>query len=118
VLLGAAEAFDPATGAWEPLPDLPTPRAGLGVTATCDGGLVAIGGEDIQGTADRTFAEVESWHPATGIWERLPDLPVARHGLGVASVGSVILVVGGGPEAGMTTSAAVDALDLSGRTGC
>jgi hypothetical protein len=116
--VGAAEAFDPLTGSWEQLPELPTPRAGLGVTRTCDGGLVAIGGEDIRGVADRVFAEVEAWHPSAGVWERLPDLPVARHGLGVASVGSTVLALGGGPAAAMSTSDLVDALDLAGRPGC
>lgn len=118
VQVGAVEAWDPMTSAWETLPDLPTPRAGLGVTATCDGGLVAIGGEDIRGIDDRTFTEVEAYDPLADAWRRLADLPVGRHGIAVASVGSTILVIGGGTEAGLSASATVEALDLEGLPGC
>jgi hypothetical protein len=88
------------------------------VTATCDGGLVAIGGEDIRGVQDRTFAEVETWDPGSAAWGRLADLPVGRHGLGVVAVGSLVLAIGGGTDAGLSASDTVEVLDLAGRPGC
>lgn len=116
--LDTVEAWDPATRTWETLPSMPTARAGLGVTATCDGGLVAIGGEDIRAGAGGTFPDVEAWDPASQAWRRLPDLPVGRHGIGVVAVGSSVLVIGGGVEAGLSASDTVEALDLSGQPGC
>jgi N-acetylneuraminic acid mutarotase len=118
VHVGTVEAWDPVAATWQATSDLPTPRAGLGATATCDGVLVAIGGEDIRGVADGTFSEVEAWDPLGGTWSRLPDLPTGRHGLGVVAVGSSVLVIGGGTEAGLSASDTVLALDLAGRPGC
>jgi non-specific serine/threonine protein kinase len=116
--LGNVEAWDPVTAAWQQLPDLPTPRAGLGVTATCDGGLVAIGGEDIRGVADGTFPHVEAWDPVAGMWSPWQPLPAGRHGVAVASVGPIVLVIGGGTQAGLSASDTVEAVDITGRPGC
>ncbi|MET0772904.1 MAG: kelch repeat-containing protein [Candidatus Limnocylindrales bacterium] len=116
--LGTVEAWDPVTGGWEPLMDLPTPRAGLGAAATCDGGLVAIGGEDITSSAGRTFPEVEAWDPVSATWSSWVPLPEGRHGVGVVSVGSTVLVIGGGTTAGLSASGTVEALDISGAPGC
>ena len=116
--LGTVEAWDPTTACLGDLGRAPTPRAGLGVTATCDGGLVAVGGEDIRGVADRTFPEVEAWDPVTGAWSSWVPLPEGRHGVSVASVGSTLLVIGGGAQAGLSASDTVEALDLTGRPGC
>jgi hypothetical protein len=118
VHLGVVEAWDPQTATWEALPDMATARAGLGVTATCDGGLVAIGGEDIRGVVDGTFVEVEAYDPSSRSWRRLPDLPTGRHGIGTVSVGPTVLVIGGGVEAGLSASATVEALDVGGAPGC
>jgi N-acetylneuraminic acid mutarotase len=116
--LATVEAWDPATGVWGTLAEMPTPRAGLGVTGTCDGGLVAIGGEDIRGVDDRTFPEVEAWDPVTGAWSSWVPLPEGRHGVAVVSVGSVVLVIGGGTQAGLSASDTVEALELAGAPGC
>jgi non-specific serine/threonine protein kinase len=118
VQVGAVETWDLMTETWETLPDLPTPRAGLGVSATCDGGLVAIGGEDIRGVDDRTFVEVEAYDPEAAAWHRLPDLPEGRHGLAVAAVGPTVLAIGGGPDAGLSASDTVEALEVGDGPGC
>ena len=116
--LGTVEAWDPATGVWGTLAEMPTPRAGLGVTGTCAGGLVAIGGEDIRGVDDRTFPEVEAWDPVTGAWSSWVPLPEGRHGVAVVSAGPVVLVIGGGTQAGLSASDTVEALELAGAPGC
>jgi non-specific serine/threonine protein kinase len=105
--LATAEAFDPATGRWARLADLPTPRGGLAATATAGGQVVAVGGE-----AAATFEEAEAFDPASGRWRSLPPLPTPRHGLGVVAVGDVVYVLAGGPQPGLHTSSANEAIDL------
>jgi N-acetylneuraminic acid mutarotase len=105
--LAAAEAFDPGTGRWEPLAELPTPRGGLAATATAGGEVVAVGGE-----AAATFGEAEALDAATGQWRSLPPLPTPRHGLGVVAVGNTVYVLAGGPQPGLHTSSANEAIDL------
>jgi Kelch motif/Galactose oxidase, central domain len=107
--LAAAEAFDPATGRWASLAELPTPRGGLAATATAGGEVVAVGGE-----AAATFPEAEALDTASGRWRSLPPLPTPRHGLGVVAVGDTVYVLAGGPQPGLHTSAANEAIDLSG----
>jgi non-specific serine/threonine protein kinase len=116
--VGTAEAYDALTGTWQSLAELPTPRAGLGATATCDGGLVAIGGEDITSSAGETFPEVEAWDPVSATWSSWQPLPEGRHGVAVVSVGPTVLVIGGGTQAGLSASGTVEALDLTGIPGC
>ena len=105
--LAAAEAFDPATGRWEPLAELPTPRGGLAATATTGGEVVAVGGE-----AAATFPEAEALDAATGQWRSLPPLPTPRHGLGVVAIANTVYVLAGGPQPGLHTSSANEAIDL------
>jgi hypothetical protein len=105
--LGAAEAFDPGSGRWTAVADLPTPRGGLAATATTGGQVVAVGGE-----AATTFPEAEAFDPASGRWRSLPPLPTPRHGLGVVAVGDVVYVLAGGPQPGLHTSTANEAIDL------
>jgi N-acetylneuraminic acid mutarotase len=105
--LAAAEAFDPETGRWSALAELPTARGGLAATATAGGQVVAVGGE-----AAATFPEAEALDTASGRWRSLPPLPTPRHGLGVVAVGDVVYVLAGGPQPGLHTSAANEAIDL------
>jgi non-specific serine/threonine protein kinase len=105
--LDAVEAFDPATGQWSTLPALPTARGGLAAATTCDGRIVAVGGE---GSA--TFPQVEAFDPKTGRWQTLTPLPNPRHGLGVVVVGKVLYVLTGGPKPGPYMSNTAEALDL------
>ena len=106
--LAAFEAYDPATRQWTKLPDVPTPRGGLAAAASCQGHVVAVGGE-----AATTFEEVEAYDVRAGAWRSLPPLPTPRHGLGVVTVGPVLYVLAGGPEPGLHVADAAEALDLS-----
>ena len=106
--LGAAEAFDPAAGMWETLPEMPTPRGGLAAAGTENGFVVAPGGE-----ADATFEEAEAFDTGSGRWVSLPPVPTARHGLGVVAVGDVVYVIGGGTEPGLSVSGANERIDLA-----
>ena len=104
---GAFERYDPGTNTWQRLPDLPTPRGGLGAAISGDR-LVAAGGED----ASKVFAEVEAFDIRTGQWSGLPVMVTPRHGLGAASVDGQFLSLVGGTVAGIGPSAATEALVL------
>jgi non-specific serine/threonine protein kinase len=105
----AFERFDPATGAWQTMPNMPTPRGG--VAATCiDGRIVAAGGEE----PTRVLNTVEAYDIDTGTWTTLPPLPVARHGMALAAVGNSVYAVGGAQRPTHQQSAATaEALDFS-----
>jgi non-specific serine/threonine protein kinase len=107
--LGAFEAFDPRTGRWTRLPDLPTPRGGLAATATCAGLIVAVGGE-----ARATFAEAEVFDTATETWKTLPPLPTPRHGLGVVAIRNTIYTLAGGPTPGLHVADTTEAIEAGG----
>lgn len=106
--LATSEAFDPATGSWTALPDMPTARGGSAATATTNGFVVSAGGE-----ADATFDEVEAFDVGGGKWISLPPMPTARHGLGVIAVGARVFVIAGGPNPGFAFSDANEMIDLA-----
>jgi hypothetical protein len=87
--------------------DLPTARGGLAATATAGGQVVAVGGE-----AATTFPQAEALDVASGRWRSLPPLPTPRHGLGVVAVGDTVYVLAGGPQPGLHTSPANEAITL------
>jgi hypothetical protein len=104
----AFEVFDPRTGKWSKLPDLPTRRGGLSATATANGWVVAVGGEE----AAQTFPEAEAFNVREGKWYSLPDLPTPRHGLGTAAIGSIVYTFSGGPKPGLFVAPATESIEL------
>ena len=101
----ALERYDPATNAWERLPNMPTARAGQGA-ALVKGRIVTAGGEDPTGV----FAEVESYDIAAGAWSPLAPLPTPRHGLVVEQAGNQVLALVGGTAYGVAPSKVAEAL--------
>jgi non-specific serine/threonine protein kinase len=105
----AFERFDPVAGSWERLPDLPSPRGGLGA-AFVDGWIVAVGGEE----PTRVLDTAEAYDLGTGAWRGLAPLPTPRHGMAVATLGASVVAVNGARRPGHAESAAtVEALDFS-----
>jgi hypothetical protein len=90
--------------------DLPTPRGGVAAFWWPSLGACLAGGESPGGAN----AEVECMD-AGGTVRSLPDLGVARHGVGAAVVGETAYVLLGGREPGLFTSQVVEALPLIGR---
>jgi hypothetical protein len=90
--------------------DLPTPRGGVGAFWWPGLGGCLAGGESPGGTN----AQVECIDPE-GAVQALPDLGVARHGVGAAVVGETAYVVQGGRQPGLYTSEVIEALPLNGR---
>jgi N-acetylneuraminic acid mutarotase len=105
--LTIVQAFNPRTGRWRRLPDVPSSRGGTGA-ATLAGKVVSIGGEEPAGTIGSVYAfdlDQRRWSP-------LPDLPTPRHGLGVVALGGRVWAIAGGPEPGLFVSGAVESLVL------
>lgn len=102
------QRWSPRTRRWDRIAPVPEPRGGTGAAASA-GLLVSAGDESSAGTS----AAVYAYAPATNRWRRLPDLPTARHGLAVVGIGSTVHVVGGGPQPGLSVSAANESFDLS-----
>jgi N-acetylneuraminic acid mutarotase len=105
----AFERFDPQSGEWTKLVDMPTPRGSYGATFI-DGRIVALGGEE----PTRVLDTAEMYDIGEGKWIGLPPIPTARHGEVVATVGNTVYCIGGanrptheGPVA------TVEALDFS-----
>jgi len=67
--VGWVDAYDPATGGWSQLPDMPHPRDHFGV-GVVGGRLVAAGGRDsgVANFFDATVAAVDvRWGPSCGV---------------------------------------------------
>jgi serine/threonine protein kinase/N-acetylneuraminic acid mutarotase len=105
----AFERFDPESGTWDKLVDMPSPRGSYGA-AYIDGRVVAVGGEE----PTRVLATVEMYDVADGKWTVLTPMRTPRHGEVVAAVGSTVYCIGGADrpthEGPVST---VEALDFS-----
>lgn len=86
----AFERFDPESGNWETLPDMPTPRGSYGA-ALVDGRIVVVGGEE----PTRVLATVEMYDIANRKWTTQAPLNTPVHGQAVAAVGSTVYCIGG-----------------------
>ena len=104
---GANEVYDPGTFEWSPRAALPTPRGACYGAAL--GGRLWVAGGEVLDSADRaTNAEVEVYDPATDRWLVAPDMPTARHGLGLAGHDGRLYAVGGGPLAAFSGTGATE----------
>jgi len=105
----AFERFDPQSGQWTKLVDMPTPRGSYGATYI-DGRIVAVGGEE----PTQVLATAEMYDIAEAKWISLPRMPTARHGEVVAAVGDTVYCIGGANRPTHEGAVAtVEALDFS-----
>jgi non-specific serine/threonine protein kinase len=104
----ALERYDPATDSWQPLPDMPTARGGLGA-AIANGHLFAVGGE----SSTDALGEVESYNLATQDWSKAPTMRTPRHGIVVVALDRSLYALGGAPRPGHASArATAEALRL------
>ena len=107
--MSAFERFDPESGNWENLPDMPTPRGSYGA-AFIDGRIVAVGGEE----PTRVLATVEMYDIANRKWSTLAPINTPVHGQVVAAVGSTLYCIGGADRPTHESAVAtVEALDFT-----
>jgi N-acetylneuraminic acid mutarotase len=73
---------------------MPTARSAVAWAVLND--KIYVGGGEVQ-TQEylATFRAFEAYDPATNTWERLPRMPVPRHGLAGGAVGNRIHMVSG-----------------------
>jgi serine/threonine protein kinase/N-acetylneuraminic acid mutarotase len=86
----ALQRFNPASGTWDDLPEMPTPRGSYGA-AMMDGRIVVVGGEE----PTRVLATVEMYDTTNKKWSTLAPINTPVHGQAVAAVGSTIYCIGG-----------------------
>lgn len=110
--LDTVEALDPHTRRWSTLAPLNTARSGFGAAAVGGRGVVALGGETVDGGPEQTIGQVELYEPSSGRWRELAEMPTPRHGLGVVSLGRDILAIEGGPQPGLAYSDALEQLTI------
>jgi hypothetical protein len=92
--VATADAFDPATGAWEPLAPLPTARTWMGA-AELEGRVYAVGGRGRRMTLDHASAAVEAYDPAARLWRSCRDMHLPRVHPAVAAASGEVYAVGG-----------------------
>lgn len=89
--LRAVEEYDPATGSWSRVPDLPEGRGDV-MCAVSGGELYALGGYD----GDTFTSSVYSYNPTTRTWRTRAEMPYVKgDGAATALPGNKILVVSG-----------------------
>jgi uncharacterized repeat protein (TIGR03806 family) len=108
------DEFDPATGTWKVLPDLPQARDHHRAVVVRDQLYLVAGRRSSYGITDvkaNTIKEVEVFHLSTGQWHVLPNgMPTERAGAGVIPHGRDLIVAAGENLSGALSS--VEALDL------
>jgi N-acetylneuraminic acid mutarotase len=98
------EEYDPVANAWSGLKaKMPTPRSGGG-WGTYGGRIYVAGGEVATPELVGAFRAVEVFDPAANAWTKMPPMPMPRHGVAGAIVGTRFHLV-----SGMITSAAAGA---------
>jgi N-acetylneuraminic acid mutarotase len=90
------EIYDPATRRWTRGAPLPAPRGGI-TGAVHAGCMFVFGGEGERTHVLGLTPTAYGYDPRADRWTRLPDLPIAVHGLkGSAVIGGRIFLPGGG----------------------
>jgi non-specific serine/threonine protein kinase len=107
-LVDTTEVFDGKR--WSVGKSIPTAREH--VAAASDGRYVYVGGGRAL-SPDKNSPALERYEPATDSWQRLPDMPTARGGLGAAIVGGHLLAVGGESPTGVFGE--VESYSLAGK---
>ena len=89
------EEYDPVSNMWSiPKERMPTARSG-GASGT-DGRRIYVAGGEVTTTAlVGAYRAVEAYDPATNSWTALPSMPMPRHGVAGAVIGTRFHLVSG-----------------------
>jgi N-acetylneuraminic acid mutarotase len=105
-VVNTVEIYDPATNTWSYGSPMPTPRAAM-ASGVLHGQIQIWGGESTDentGTSTGTYVQGQMYDPKTDTWTTIADQLTPRHGTDGATIGSVIYVPGGGPNAGTSVT--------------
>lgn len=95
VSVKTVERYDPGTGTWESLPDMPEGRSGHGAAVVGDR-LYAVAGWELSGAGEfRSVGFALDLATPDATWVPLPDPPFQLRSLGVAKRGETIYLMGG-----------------------
>ncbi|WP_437925197.1 kelch repeat-containing protein [Sorangium sp. So ce291] len=103
--VSTVERYDPSTGKWQALPDMPEGRSGHGAVIVGDRLYVVAGWELIGAGEFRTGGFMLDLSAPDAAWVPLPDPPFQLRSLGVAKRGDVIYAMGGVGDAQEFSSA-------------
>ena len=88
------ECYNPASKQWMRLPDLPTPRSGLGACVV-RGALYVIGGRNNCPDGNEDSNCLDMYDPMRNVWIPKQPMTVARNRVGVGVIDNMIYAVGG-----------------------
>lgn len=109
--LSTTEIYDKNEDRWRQLAPLPKPQAGT-ASVVVGSNLIILGGEIFIPNAG-VFANVWRYSLDSDKWHALPDLGIARHGLGAGLIGKKLYAIGGATEpSGNGTSNINEVLNL------
>ncbi len=88
------QEYDPPTDRWALKAPMPTPRSAV-ASGVYNDRICVAGGEVQTYEFLAAFRALECYDPASNTWERLPRMPVPRHGLAGAVLGNRFHLVSG-----------------------
>ena len=111
------DEYDPATGVWTTLPDLPRGRDHFNAAVVGDK-LYVLGGR--AGSVGATISEVDVYDFVAGTWSTLPspsgDVPTPRGGSTAIAMGNEVFFLGGESGAQTPAHAELEVLDTATNT--
>ena len=118
--IASVQVYNPHTNTWQNGPEMVFGRSGMGAAPFLSGLFYIFGGEETQHTVSnrnsKTFKQVHTFKPATGIWGVAPNMPLPVHGCYPISdiARQRIYVVGGGPSIGRSMTGYFQVLHVPG----
>ena len=88
------ECYNPKTQQWQRLPDLPTPRSGLGAVMV-RGSLYVVGGRNNSPEGNMDSNALTMYDAMRNMWVPRVPMSVPRNRVGVGVIDNMIYAVGG-----------------------
>ncbi|GFN95204.1 kelch-like ech-associated protein 1 isoform x1, partial [Plakobranchus ocellatus] len=92
--LSNLECYNTKTKQWQRLPDLPTPRSGVGACMV-RGALYVLGGRNNSPDGNTDSASLDMYDPMRNVWLPRHAMHAPRNRLGVGVIDNMIYAVGG-----------------------